>query len=627
MPSTSYFYLYILILCLSFSFSAHAEMIRESLPPIPLQKPKLDESNSSSSQKPKVLALIRGIIPTIKPLTKGMQGNRDLKKDIAHYKKIFDLQNAQKFKDADQEILKLKNTALIGHIFLHRYTHQIDSQVSFEDLADWLKKYGDHPFSHRIYKLAEHHMPKGYGYKLPEYSYPTYMRGSLEQQKTSKIFTPLHYQRTPEQEENVEFLKSSIQDSISEGMPTRALNALQKSTFTQILSQSEKDNLTIKIALSYLIEGKYNDAFNQASTVSDRHGEEMPLSGWVSGIAAWKQKRYALSALYFEKTASSGYADQWEVSAASYWAFRAHTQIGNKNRAHQWLKKATHYPRTFYGMIANNILEDIDHFNWDIPSFTHKRREVLFTHPRGERAYFLANIGLENLANMELEAIDPTKNPDLKAAMVSMAAHYKLSRFLIKFGNSFKQDNGDYYDSALYPELSSWGISSSQHKIDKALIHALIRQESSFKADANSSEGALGLMQILPSTAAFIMKNPAFKTSQKRALTNPKINIRTGEAYLDSLLPQSHINNNLFFLLIAYNAGPVNLSRWQNKIQDPQTIADPLLFIELIPSAETRNFVKYVMANLWIYRNQFEQNSPSLETISQNRWPLYQALD
>ncbi|MGB1077530.1 MAG: transglycosylase SLT domain-containing protein, partial [Bdellovibrionales bacterium] len=111
---------------------------------------------------------------------------------------------------------------------------------------------------------------------------------------------------------------------------------------------------------------------------------------------------------------------------------------------------------------------------------------------------------------------------------------------------------------------------------------------------------------------------------RKNSLTSPLTNVKIGEQYVASLLRNERVNNNLFALLIAYNAGPGTLNRWQKKID---AMHDPLLFIELIPSAETRAFVERVMANLWIYRDQFGQEAPSLEAISQNVWPPYRALD
>ena len=75
---------------------------------------------------------------------------------------------------------------------------------------------------------------------------------------------------------------------------------------------------------------------------------------------------------------------------------------------------------------------------------------------------------------------------------------------------------------------------------------------------------------------------------------------------------------------MAYNGGPGNLNKWRRK-SDYQ--GDPLLFIESIPSRETRAFVERVLTNLWIYRFRLGQPAPSLDAIAAGAWPRYQAFD
>ena len=74
----------------------------------------------------------------------------------------------------------------------------------------------------------------------------------------------------------------------------------------------------------------------------------------------------------------------------------------------------------------------------------------------------------------------------------------------------------------------------------------------------------------------------------------------------------------------AYNGGPGNLNKWQRKMDYK---GDPLLFIESLPSRETRLFIERVLANLWIYRQRLGQPAPSLDGIVSGDWPLYVALD
>ena len=157
-------------------------------------------------------------------------------------------------------------------------------------------------------------------------------------------------------------------------------------------------------------------------------------------------------------------------------------------------------------------------------------------------------------------------------------------------------------------------------QLDKALVYAFVRQESCFNHRAESAVGALGLMQIMPATAKEVANNLQceYKT---RKLKNPEYNLRLGQAYLKKLLDLPQIQNNLIKLAVAYNAGPGNLNRWEKKM-DYQD--DPLLFLETIPSKETRTFVERILVNYWVYLNLTGMSITSLDEIVANRWPMYQ---
>ena len=90
-----------------------------------------------------------------------------------------------------------------------------------------------------------------------------------------------------------------------------------------------------------------------------------------------------------------------------------------------------------------------------------------------------------------------------------------------------------------------------------------MHQESMFNSSAKSHRGALGLMQVMPSTAKFISKNREIKRSNFNVLKIPEINIEVGQEYLQYLLKLNVVDNNLIYLAAAYNGGPGNLEKWQ----------------------------------------------------------------
>ena len=157
-------------------------------------------------------------------------------------------------------------------------------------------------------------------------------------------------------------------------------------------------------------------------------------------------------------------------------------------------------------------------------------------------------------------------------------------------------------------------------RLEPELIYAFMHQESMFNENAKSHRGAMGLMQIMPSTAKFISTNKEVKQNNSNILRVPKINIDVGQEYIEYLLQLKSIDNNLIFLTAAYNGGPGNLQKWQENIN---YLDDPLFFMESIPSRETRWFIEKVLAKYWIYKNKNGEKSESLSLLANGKNPIY----
>ncbi|NEQ14116.1 MAG: lytic transglycosylase domain-containing protein, partial [Moorea sp. SIO3E2] len=133
---------------------------------------------------------------------------------------------------------------------------------------------------------------------------------------------------------------------------------------------------------------------------------------------------------------------------------------------------------------------------------------------------------------------------------------------------------------------------SKQRNINPLLVISLIRQESRFEANITSVAGAMGLMQMLPSTAAWVGKSINFNDYK---LDNPNDNIKLGTWFL----AHSHrvYKDNSAFAIASYNAGQGNVGKWL-KENEPIDLDE---FVETIPFSETRNYVKQVLGNYWNY--------------------------
>jgi soluble lytic murein transglycosylase len=136
--------------------------------------------------------------------------------------------------------------------------------------------------------------------------------------------------------------------------------------------------------------------------------------------------------------------------------------------------------------------------------------------------------------------------------------------------------------------------------LDPFLILALIRQESLFDAQARSPAFALGLMQLLPSTAGRVAKQVGLEPPSNQKLFEPEVNLTLGTQYLKDLLRR--YSNNWFKAIAAYNAGEAAVDRWEKEI-----VTDDIEeFVERIPYVETRGYVKLVMRNHRIYKKLYE---------------------
>jgi soluble lytic murein transglycosylase len=137
------------------------------------------------------------------------------------------------------------------------------------------------------------------------------------------------------------------------------------------------------------------------------------------------------------------------------------------------------------------------------------------------------------------------------------------------------------------------------------LLFAIARQESAFTADARSSAGALGLMQLLPSTA----KQTAHRSGMSFStydLLEPATNIALGGRYLNQLLDQ--FDGNRILAAAAYNAGPNRVKQWLSKSKSASLPYD--VWIETIPYRETRGYVQNVLSYSVIYGYRLGEAKP-----------------
>jgi soluble lytic murein transglycosylase-like protein len=147
--------------------------------------------------------------------------------------------------------------------------------------------------------------------------------------------------------------------------------------------------------------------------------------------------------------------------------------------------------------------------------------------------------------------------------------------------------------------------------VDKALVYAITYQESRFNPDVVSPAGAIGLMQLMPESAARVLGDMRLKRNPK-PLYDPAFNLQAGQEYLSWVMDR-WTDHDILRTVAAYNGGPGAVTKTVDKLRGEAS--DPLLLIECLPAQETRNYVEKVMAAYWSYRRMWGQGTPTLDAV------------
>ncbi len=139
---------------------------------------------------------------------------------------------------------------------------------------------------------------------------------------------------------------------------------------------------------------------------------------------------------------------------------------------------------------------------------------------------------------------------------------------------------------------------AKEYNIDKYMVYAIIKAESNFNENAKSSSNAIGLMQIMETTAIETAKKMKLEVTEED-LFKPDLNINIGLKYFTYLLNQ--YNNNYPLAIIAYNAGIGNVDTWIKE----GIIKEDGTDIENVPFKETNNYVRKILRDYEIYKGLY----------------------
>lgn len=533
--------------------------------------------------------------------------------DIDLYRTIFAIQEEGRWSDADALMRRLQDRRLLGYVLAQRYLHPTHYRSRYKELRNWMAKYADHPQARQIHRLAVRRKPKN---ALAVRSPIVRRQASLATKAQKASEQRPRYSRA--QTKDGRRLQSKIRSRIRRGWPTGVIELLDEPRSTGLLTSAQIGQAMRDTSRAYYRAGKDTDAIAAAERAVKAAPNDAPLARWWGGLAAWRTGDINTARRHFTALATFDETSNWMKSAAAFWAARAALIDRRPADVTPMLERGAQFPLTFYGLLSKRALGQPLDIDWRQPPLTEAAFQDIAKTAYGSRAIALLQVGLPSEAETELSGLasfQRASRPDVLA----LASRVNLPALTLKLAAI---TDASTRNAALYP-LPDWQLDGG-FAVDRALVYAFVRQESAFNERAKSSAGARGLMQLMPRTASFVAGQRSLRGRKKDSLFNPELNLSLGQRYIGHLLSDRSVADDLFRLTTAYNAGPGNLRRWERKINYG---GDPLLFIESLPSRETRLFIERVLTNLWIYRDRLGQPSPSMDDVVSGTWPGYQKLD
>lgn len=281
-----------------------------------------------------------------------------------------------------------------------------------------------------------------------------------------------------------------------------------------------------------------------------------------------------------------------EEAAWRYWKARALKQKGQEPEANALLAKLSQ-ERSYYGWLAEEELGPVvgeptalyQPLDDEVKQFakqpTVRRIEALFESDiryEGRLEWLYLIDGLDDKGRITASQYALRKNW-FDLAVIAADRTSKLHNFELRYPTPYR----DYLQKA-----------SRAREIDEAWVYGIIRQESRFMHYAKSMVGAGGLMQVMPATAKWIAKKLGWSGYHDGMLHDIDTNVNLGTYYMRYTLDT--FNGQEAMATAAYNAGPSRARRWA-----ASTPLEGAIYAETIPFAETRNYVKKVLANAHMY--------------------------
>jgi soluble lytic murein transglycosylase len=368
---------------------------------------------------------------------------------------------------------------------------------------------------------------------------------------------------------------------------------------------------------------------------------------WRLGWRAWRNRQLREAIQWWQKQIEVMPIDDnyWAEGQAQYWIGRAHLALGNKARALEvWEQGIRDFPAAYYAMLALNriretaperftklvaeLAADPVGFDASKPAFTFTPRPQ-WASPGFARAVELLRLGLGEPARAELRLLglaapankQRVDDPDLADKLWAMAflfdrsgdyesSHWPTRWHILDYRRSWPVGSNRARWQIAYPRafLPLLTEHANRNQVPLAMQIAIVREESAFNPRLESYANAIGLTQMIASTAARFAKGTGIDPTRE-SLRDPEKNVTIGSRFLGFLFQRW----NRFTLLVppSYNAGETAVKR----MLAARGTWDADEFIEGIIDDQARNYSKRVLGTFFTYSWLYDQVVPTIPNL------------
>ena len=313
---------------------------------------------------------------------------------------------------------------------------------------------------------------------------------------------------------------------------------------------------------------------------------------------AIRNKNYAkcreLAQEFLNKYPNSKYAPM-----VMFWAGKIEQSYGSAKYIEYYQNVINTYPDSYYAYRAFWITKGINAATINTP-LDYKPVEYPYKIPsKGDVLYTLLQVKDYNLISKIIKDdfidswVEYEKGNYATSVTIARDAMDKMSIKPVKSDLRWRL----VYPQNFYKQVQNY---SQQYGNNIALMMGLIRTESSFNSEAQSSVGAIGLMQLMPTTAHEIAEKHGI-TLNTSYLFNPELNIKLGNIYYTTI--KEMLDNREISAIAAYNGGIGSVNRWKSTLKYNDTDE----FVEQIPYEETKNYVERVFRSYWNYTRIYQR--------------------